>query len=129
MDAQLGVMHLHIATHTVFLHSKTGSKACTAFSSHVTACRSSKIASYREGVLIYPTVFSVLFLALHRYTNTSAVISHISFIDGDKGILRYRYDSKHSSPRPFQSWHRPCPGPAQALQKAWPCPDTVAGSL
>jgi citrate synthase len=24
------------------------------------------------------------------YTNTSAVISHISFIDGDKGILRYR---------------------------------------
>jgi citrate synthase len=25
-----------------------------------------------------------------RYTNTSAVISHISFIDGDKGILRYR---------------------------------------
>lgn len=26
----------------------------------------------------------------HRYTNTSAVISHISYIDGDKGILRYR---------------------------------------
>ena len=25
-----------------------------------------------------------------RYTNTSAVISRISFIDGDKGILRYR---------------------------------------
>ena len=24
------------------------------------------------------------------YTNTSAVISRISFIDGDKGILRYR---------------------------------------
>lgn len=25
-----------------------------------------------------------------RYTNTAAVISRISFIDGDKGILRYR---------------------------------------
>lgn len=25
-----------------------------------------------------------------RYTNTTAVISRISFIDGDKGILRYR---------------------------------------
>ena len=29
-------------------------------------------------------------LSLHRYTNTSAVISRISYIDGDKGILRYR---------------------------------------
>lgn len=28
--------------------------------------------------------------AQHRYTNTTAVISRISFIDGDKGILRYR---------------------------------------
>jgi citrate synthase len=27
---------------------------------------------------------------LCRYTNTSAVISSISYIDGDKGILRYR---------------------------------------
>ena len=27
---------------------------------------------------------------LSRYTNTSAVISRISYIDGDKGILRYR---------------------------------------
>lgn len=25
-----------------------------------------------------------------RYTNTTAVVSRISFIDGDKGILRYR---------------------------------------
>jgi citrate synthase len=25
-----------------------------------------------------------------RYTNTTAVISRISFIDGEKGILRYR---------------------------------------
>jgi len=26
----------------------------------------------------------------HRYTNTSAVISRISYIDGEKGVLRYR---------------------------------------
>lgn len=26
----------------------------------------------------------------NRYTNTAAVISRISYIDGDKGILRYR---------------------------------------
>jgi hypothetical protein len=33
--------------------------------------------------LLFPTPFC-------RYTNTSAVISRISYIDGDKGILRYR---------------------------------------
>ena len=27
---------------------------------------------------------------VHRYTNTTACISRISFIDGAKGILRYR---------------------------------------
>lgn len=31
-----------------------------------------------------------MFASICRYTNTSAVISHISYIDGDKGILRYR---------------------------------------
>lgn len=31
-----------------------------------------------------------MLLVLRRYTNTSAVISRISYIDGDKGILRYR---------------------------------------
>lgn len=27
---------------------------------------------------------------MRSYTNTSAVISRISYIDGDKGVLRYR---------------------------------------
>ena len=42
---------------------------------------------YKNFFLSSPSLGSY---ALNRYTNTSAVISRISYIDGDKGILRYR---------------------------------------
>ena len=54
-------------------------------------------ASYHTlpALLFVPTCsllprFRIPALPAHRYTNTSAVISRISYIDGEKGILRYR---------------------------------------
>ena len=39
---------------------------------------------------ITPSCDDNVFLPVPRYVNTAACISRISYIDGDKGILRYR---------------------------------------
>ena len=59
---------------------------------------------------------------MHRYVNTTAVKSKISFIDGDKGILRYRgYPIEQLAERSnfLEVCFCICPALVHAQQMSW----------
>jgi hypothetical protein len=89
-------MNLYIATCIVFSHTMTQlSRQGALHAYHVGSVIAGEarlsITKHHQPVSYRVLCRAECSLLLCRYTNTSAVISHISFIDGDKGILRYRY--------------------------------------
>ena len=53
-------------------------------------CRATRLHNTGSTITQARFLTSVYCFPMYRYTNTTAVISRISYIDGDKGILRYR---------------------------------------